>query len=657
MSYDNLLQKALELHQQGNLDEAEVIYREILETAPKNATVMHFLAMIAVTKGAYETAISILYKAIELDKKSAAPYFNLAMALQGAGYLGEALENYQKAIKLDKDFAPEGYNNMANIYRTQHDLKKAEHFYLKSIESNPEKSFFAYNGLGLLQREQGKNEDALESFQAAIDIEPSSGDAYANMATTLRSMGRVFEAIPLYEKALSIDSLNPVTLTGYGMALELDGKESQAMEAYAKVISSCPDFADAYARKGAIEIGRKDFKAAESSLRKATELNPEHFEAWLNLGVVLYNEKLYLEAMEAYRKAIILNPKSPEVCNNLAIAVHAAGDLEEAAGLCFNAIALDKDFPQVHNTLSVILTDMYKINKDLALGAAQAWLHHCPDNEIAKHTLASLSNDSHAEKASEGYIEQHFDDFATTFDETLLLLDYRVPSLIRDLLNEKGLRDLKVLDLGCGTGLCGKEVKSFSKHLIGADISSAMLEKAKLTGAYDKLVHKEAEAFLKETTERFDLVIAGDVLCYFGRLDRVFKGVYDILHPDGFFIFTLERSLPKNTVQGIEKKDISSNSIQIGSNHPVTSEEKTSPDTSERLGDETVDLVGKVESGSHTGDYVLNESGRFAHSAEYVKEQLESLNFRDVEIEFTELRKEQGKPIEGMLVCCKKVSC
>ena len=132
MSFDNMLQKALTLHQQGQLDEAEIIYREILETAPKNAKVMHFLAMIAVTKGAYETAISILYKAIEIDKKSAALYFNLAMALQGAGYLGEALENYEKAVKMDKDFAPEGYNNMANIYRMQKEIKKAEKFYRKS---------------------------------------------------------------------------------------------------------------------------------------------------------------------------------------------------------------------------------------------------------------------------------------------------------------------------------------------------------------------------------------------------------------------------------------------------------------------------------------------------------------------------------------------
>ena len=602
-----MLQKALTLHQQGQLDEAESLYREILATAPENATVMHFLAMIAVTKGAYDNAISILYKAIELDKKQPALYFNLAMALQGAGYLSEALENYQKAIKSDKDFAPEGYNNIANIYRIKKDFKKAESFYHKSINSAPDKAFFAYNGLGLLQRELGKNDDALDSFQSAIDAEPDSPDAYANMAATLRSMNRVFEALPLYEKSLSIDPNNPVVLTGYGMTLELDGQQEKALQQYEKAIHVKPDFADAYAHKGAIEIEKGEWKKAEDSLRKATKLDSEHPEAWLNLGVVLYNDKLYLEAMEAYRKAIILNPKNPEVCNNLAIAVHSTGDLEEAAGLCFNAIALDKDFEEVHNTLSVILKDMYKVNKDLAIGTAKAWVKHCPKNETAKYTLASLTQDKSTDKASDKYLEQHFDGFADTFDATLAGLGYKVPSLIADKVKAVKGEDIckKGLDMGCGTGLCGKEIKPFVNHLTGVDISSVMLQKAEESGVYDTLKQSELEEFLSayeaESCELFDLVTAADVLCYFGKLDKIFFKVAKVMQSDGIFIFTLEKS-PTDTAD----------------------------------------------------DYTLYETGRFTHRKEYVLKKLQESGFSAIEITDTDLRKESGHEVKGMLVLARK---
>jgi len=602
MSFDNMLQKALTLHQQGQLDEAEALYREILTTAPENATVMHFLAMIAVTKGAYDNAISLLYKAIELDKKQAAPYFNLAMALQGAGYLNEALENYQKAIKMDKDFAPEGYNNIGNIYRIKKDFKKAEQFYHKAVKAAPDRAFFAYNGLGLLQREQGKNDDALESFQNALDIEPTAPDSYANMATTLRSMDRIFEALPLYEKSLSIDPDNPVVLTGYGMALELDGQRDKAEEQYIKAIHVKPDFADAYARKGAIEIEKGDWKEAEKSLRKATELDSEHPEAWLNLGVVLYNDKLYLEAMEAYRKAIILNPKNPEVCNNLAIAVHATGDLEEAAGLCFNAIALDKNFREVHNTLSVILTDMYKINKDLAIGTAKTWVKHCPDNETAKYTLAAFSHDKKTDKASDKYVEQHFDGFADTFDNTLAGLDYKVPSLIAKTVKKAENSLYKnALDMGCGTGLCGKEIRPFIEHLTGVDISSVMLQKARESGVYDALKQAELERFLSdyksETGGLFDLVTAADVFCYFGKLDKLFAGIAKIMTSGGLLAFTVEES------------DADSDA-----------------------------------------DYTLCETGRFKHRKEYVLQKLQESGFKDIEITSADLRKEQGKTVAGMLI-------
>ena len=144
MAYDNLLQQALELHQSGELDKAEVIYRQIMETAPENTQVMHFLAMIAVAKGAFEVAIDLLYKAIAKDKKVAPYHFNLAMALQGKGFYKEAADEYKTALKLDSSFAPEAYNNIANIYKQKGDFKAAAKAYKDAIKAD-EKAFYAYN--------------------------------------------------------------------------------------------------------------------------------------------------------------------------------------------------------------------------------------------------------------------------------------------------------------------------------------------------------------------------------------------------------------------------------------------------------------------------------------------------------------------------------
>lgn len=596
MSYNQLLQKAIELHQQGNLDEAETIYRQLLETAPENAKIMHFLAMIAVAKGAFDTAIDLLYEAISLDKKSAPLYFNLGMALQGKGYYNEAVEQYKKAIKYDESFAPEAYNNIGNAFKVLGDTTKAKEAYLKAISSD-ENAFYAYNGLGLLLREQGKADEAMEAFQKAIDIAPMIADSYANLATSLRAEGRFDEAMPLYEKALSLDDNNPAIYHSMGIALELLGREEDAFNAYKKALELNQDFPEALAHLAGIYMQKKEWKEAEKLLRKAVDLDPEMEDAWVNLGVVLHKRELYLESMESYRKAILINPKNAEVCNNLAISVHASGDLREATGLCFNAFAINPLLKAVHYNLANILADMFEADKEEAIAVAKAWVKHCPDNEIALHTLASFTEENTPLKAEEKYLKTYFDAFADSFDERLKGLEYKVPYLIAKEIASLKIEKAKILDLGCGSGLCGKEIKQFASLLYGVDLSEKMLEKAKALSIYDDLYNDEIERYLNSLNKQesgFDVITAADTLCYFGKIDNLINGVFEALNTDGAFIFTLE-------------------------------------------------------TGDFDKDFILRQNGRYAHNENYVKKLLKEKGFTVQTSQKVILRKEKAKDVNGLL--------
>ena len=83
---------------------------------------------------------------------------------------------------------------------------------------------------------------------------------------------------------------------------------------------------------------------------------------------------------------------------------------------------------------------------------------------------------------------------------------------------------LRVMDLGCGTGLAGECFASIAQYMVGCDLSSKMIEKAEEKGCYDQLFHEEIVAALarfQEPEQLMDLVIASDVLCYIGDLNRV----------------------------------------------------------------------------------------------------------------------------------------
>ncbi|MBR7158734.1 MAG: tetratricopeptide repeat protein [Alphaproteobacteria bacterium] len=600
MAYDNLLQQALELHQSGELDKAEVIYRQIMETAPENTQVMHFLAMIAVAKGAFEVAIDLLYKAIAKDKKVAPYHFNLAMALQGKGFYKEAADEYKTALKLDSSFAPEAYNNIANIYKQKGDFKAAAKAYKDAIKAD-EKAFYAYNGLGLLLREEGNNAEAMEYFRMASDIAPQVPDSLANLATSLRMEERYTEALAYYDQALEYaDAMAAARIyNSKGITLELIGKESEAMNAYQKAISSDAGFADPYAHAGSIFLSQGKLKDAEEMLRKAISLDAYLEDAFVNLGVVLYKSGLYMEAMENYRQAILLNPKNPEVCNNLAIAVHTTGDLQEAAGLCFNVIAIDAKFAPVHNTLANILNDMFPKDKDTAIEIAKAWLKHVPDNPIAKHTLASFTKDKKLTKASKDYVRELFDGFADTFDAHLEGLDYCVPDLFAQKLQSTGKMYDKVLDLGSGTGLSGKAIRPFAKHLTGVDISEKMLAKAENTRLYDDLQNAEINAYLATKQNAFDLIIAGDVMEYFGDLAQTLALMHEALKANGTVLFTTEENAEADT-------------------------------------------------------YEIKPYGRFAHGEEYLRRVLGNAGFKNPEISKVVLRKENYEDVAGLMIYAQK---
>ena len=68
-----------------------------------------------------------------------------------------------------------------------------------------------------------------------------------------------------------------------------------------------------------------------------------------------------------------------------------------------------------------------------------------------------------------------------------------------------------------------------------------MIEIARQLGAYKTLTVEDIVSFLKRQPNAFDLIIAADVFTYFGDLQEVFQYCLQALHPDGFFVFSIEK--------------------------------------------------------------------------------------------------------------------
>ena len=148
------------------------------------------------------------------------------------------------------------------------------------------------------------------------------------------------------------------------------------------------------------------------------------------------------------------------------------------------------------------------------------------------------------------YLKNYFNDYAETFEKHLISnLHYSVPIVFSNIINDKygiNYSFKKILDLGCGTGLCGNQIKNNYQSLTGIDISIEMLKKAKEKSIYSELQCCDIINFLTKTNEKYELIIAGDVLIYIGNLSKLFRLCSSVMTENARFIFSIEVEKTKN---------------------------------------------------------------------------------------------------------------
>ena len=419
----------------------------------------------------------------------------------------------------------------------------------------------------VLQR-TGRLAEASELFGRVLEVAPDHPRGLHYAGVLAHQQGRNGDAVALIERSLALLPGQADWHSNLGIVFQSDGKLEAAIAAYRRAIAIDPSHANAYSNLGVLLRATGQPSEAESAYRTAIRLKPDHVDAHTNLGILLNGLKRTEEAAACYCKVLTLRPRHREARRHLALAYCTLGDIGEAVRIF------------------------------------EEWLHEEPGDPIALHMLAACTGRGVPARASNGFVERTFDDFAASFESKLEKLSYRAPALVAAMINESAAepsRSLDVLDAGCGTGLCGPFVAPFSRRLVGVDLSPGMLARAKEKSVYDVLIHTELTEYLRSHRNAFDLIVSADTLVYFGDLEGVLTAAAGALRPDGRLIFTLEHA-----------------------------------------------------AGAEAGvEYRLELHGRYGHSQSYVQHVLAQSGLRP-EISHAELRQEAGAPVAGLVIRATK---
>lgn len=286
------------------------------------------------------------------------------------------------------------------------------------------------------------------------------------------------------------------------------------------------------------ESGR--YTEACTSFQAALSLAPGRPSILANLGLSLCRLQRFDEAIAILKQADAAQPGQPDILLNLGQSLARVGDLRAALQSFEQAVKVAPDFAPAWSERGSLLRELHQL--DEAAHCFERALELGADPELHRFYLAAVKQETTAEPPRR-YVESLFDDYATDFEEHLVgSLKYcGYERLVRPLL-DAGKRFATVIDLGCGTGLCGKLIAPIAVQVDGVDLSRGMLERARQTGHYRELIHADIGAFLQDTVRQADLVLAADVFGYIKDLQPIFHGVRRILTPGGCFAFTVERA-------------------------------------------------------------------------------------------------------------------
>jgi predicted TPR repeat methyltransferase len=217
------------------------------------------------------------------------------------------------------------------------------------------------------------------------------------------------------------------------------------------------------------------------------------------------------------------------------------GRSEEAVASADQALALRPGYLEAHLNRAHAL-DTLKRRQEAIISYRNAIA--CGGNEEELHYyLAALGAEAPPALSPPSYIENLFDNYAERFDSSLLSLGYGVPErLFKSLVSVRAEGGREIVDLGCGTGMCGPFLRTIARNLIGVDLSAKMLEKAAARAVYDRLVKSEMVDFLRGQAQSLDLLVAADVFIYLGELDHVFAAAQAALRRGGQLSFSVEAS-------------------------------------------------------------------------------------------------------------------
>ncbi len=314
---DKSFERALNLHQSGDLEGAAQAYREFLGSYPDSLEGRSNLGAVYARMGDYGKAIIEYKRALELDPQNVAIRFNLGLAHYETTAIPDAAASFAKVV------AAQPNNKNAVLLLSD--------CYLR----------------------MGENKKVIELLSPH---EP----AYGNDRTLLHLLGtalvrdnQVEKGQVLIERILKQGDSAEARLM-LGTAHMMAGHYRGAMDEFARAFDLNPKLASANAYYGRALLATGDRKGAMESFRRELEINPNDFDSNLNMGVLYKQDRKSDQALIYLQRALRVRPGAPSVRYLMGSLYLSTGTFQDARLILEELVREEPDFIEAHETLASV---------------------------------------------------------------------------------------------------------------------------------------------------------------------------------------------------------------------------------------------------------------------------------------------------------------
>ena len=365
LTIDQALKEGVAAQKEGKLQDAERLYRAILQSQPGHPDANHNLGVIASSAGKSDDALRLFKAALESNPRIEQFWLSYVAALVRADQFKLAKQAIKKAkryrisgkklkpllsrskIIAGREAPPrEQLEALLEHYQSGRfaEAEQVARLVIKNFPANR----LSWNLLGSILGQAGRFSEAINANKEAVTLFPEDPQAHYNLGITLKEMGRLTESEASFKQALVLKPDYARAHNNLSVTLQELGKLEAAEASCKQAISIEKGFAEAHYNLGITlrSLGKLD--ESEASFKMAIALKPEYAAAYSNLGNILLGLGKLQEAEESCKRAIAITPGLAEAHVNLGNTLEDLGRWKEAEASFQQAIALRFDFAEAH---------------------------------------------------------------------------------------------------------------------------------------------------------------------------------------------------------------------------------------------------------------------------------------------------------------------